>query len=300
MSDGGLPPFRSLLFVPGHKPEWVLKALRVPPDAVILDLEDAVPHDGKPAARGALADSIRALRDAGVGVVVRPNGWSTEHGPADLDAVVPAAPDALLVPKVDTEVEMVRLDAVIAHLERRAGLTPGGIAVIASLESASGLDRASRIAAAPRVAGVVAAAARNGDTARSVGFRWSAEGLETLAWRTSAVVACRAAGGQPFVGLWQEIHDLDGLRRFAAANRAIGFAGQTVIHPSHVEPVNEAFGPTEEDVAYYEGLLEAVAEAERTGSGAVVYRGEHVDAAHVATARAIVEQARAAGHPSLD
>jgi citrate lyase subunit beta/citryl-CoA lyase len=230
-------------------------------------------------------------------VVIRPNPWSSPHGPEDLDAAVPLAPDALLVPKVDREADMVRLDAVLEHLERRAGLAPRQVRVVASLESASGLTCAAAIAAAPRVAGLLAAAARDGDTARSVGFRWSPTGEETLAWRTSAVLAGRAVGGQPFVGLWQEVRDLDGLRAFAAANRAIGFAGQVVIHPSHVEPVNLAYSPTAAEVRYYEGMLEAVRAAEAEGSQAVVYEGEHVDTAHVTTARAVVDQARRLGTP---
>ena len=293
-----VPLYRSLLFVPAHKRDWVPKALRVRPDAIILDLEDAVPESAKGDARDSLASAVGAIRAAedqtgtSVGVVVRVNAWSTDHGPADLRAAVAAGADEILAPKVSDARELVQLDAVLSYLERTSDAVDGTTGVIASLETAAGLVAAASIAAAPRVIGCVAAAAKDGDTARSVGFRWSAEGLETLAWRTNAVVACRAARVHPIVGVWQEVHDLDGLSAFADANRAIGYGGQVVIHPSHVGPVNAAFAPTQAEVHYCERLLAAVAEAEREGRGAVVYEGDHVDAAHVATARAVLERAR--------
>lgn len=286
-----LPPYRCLLFVPGHKPDWVTKAARVQPDAIILDLEDAVPPQEKAAARNGLAAAVAEARQLGMGVAVRPNGWSSEHGPADLEQCVAAGVETLLVPKVDTAHELVQLDAVLTYLERRLGTAVGRTRVIASLETAAGLLNVAAIAAAPRIDSCLAAAAKDGDTSRSVGFRWSPHGTETLGWRTNTVLACRAVGIHPVVGLWQEVADLDGLREFAEANRAIGFGGQIVIHPTHVREVQEVFSPSEADLAYYTGLLAAVEKAESTGSGAVIYEGDHVDAAHVATARAVVELA---------
>lgn len=286
-----MPLYRCLLFVPGHKPDWVAKAAQVDPDAIILDLEDAVPARDKAAARSGLAAAGAKVREHGIGVVVRPNGWGSEHGPADLEQCVAAGVDTLLIPKVDTARELVQLDAVLTYLERRSEAAVRRTRVIASLETAAGLLNAPAIAMAPRVDACLAAAAKDGDTARSVGFRWSPQGLETLGWRTSTVLACRAAGVHPVVGLWQEVGDLEGLTTFAEANRAIGFAGQIVIHPTHVRAVQEAFSPSEAEIAYYTGLLEAVDRAASTGSGAVIYQGDHVDAAHVATARAVVDLA---------
>jgi citrate lyase subunit beta/citryl-CoA lyase len=287
-------PYRSLLFVPGHKPDWVVKAARSGADAVIIDLEDAVPEAAKADARDGLVDAVREARatSPSVGVLVRPNGATSPHVAADLEAVVPAAPDALLVPKVDRAADLDRLDAVLDHVERRDGAATR-VEVVASLESASGLVNAAEIAAAPRVAGALAAAARDGDTARSVGFRWSPAGTETLAFRSQVVLACRAATDRhPVVGLWQELRDLDGLADFARANRDLGFRGQVVIHPSHVDAVNEAYTPDPALVAYYEQLVATWEEAQAAGDGAVVFDGDHVDVAHVQTARDVVAFAR--------
>lgn len=288
MSD---PAPRSLLFVPAFRHDWVPKAVAAGPDAVILDLEDAVPPERKPSARTGLASAVAQLRSVGVSALVRPNALATEHGPADLRAAVEAGADGLVVPKVDGGADLERLDAVLEVLERLAGRPGGATAVVPTVESAAGILAVESLASAPRVRAVFAAAARDGDTARSVGFRWTADGLETLAWRTQVVVACRAAGVPPLVGLWQEVGDLDGLRRWASGNRDVGFSGAVVIHPSHVAVANEVFAPSPAELERYRGMLAAVAAAERDGRGAVVYRGEHVDAAHVATARAVVAAA---------
>lgn len=286
-----MQPYRSLLFVPANKPSWVAKALRNDLDALILDLEDAVPGAEKATARRGLADAVAEVRATAphVGVVVRPNAWTTPEGPADLEAAVHAGADALLVPKVDDLAAIRTLDAVLSFIERRANVDDGRTQVIASLESAAGILHTDAVAAGPRVGGALAAAARDGDTARSVGFRWTAGGAETLGWRTRVVLACRAANERhPIVGLWQDVHDLDGLRRFADANRDIGFRGQVVIHPSHIDVVNDVFTPSEELVAYYRGMLEVWEQAEADGRGAVSYDGDHIDIAHVRTAQDIV------------
>lgn len=287
-----MQPYRSLLFVPANKPTWVAKALRHDLDALILDLEDAVPADDKATARAGLADAVAEVRETAphVGVIIRPNAWSTAEAPADLEAAVLAGADALLVPKVDDLAAVRSLDAVLSFIERRAGRSDGATEIVASLESAAGILQADRIAAGPRLGGALAAAARDGDTARSVGFRWSPEGQETLAWRTQVVLACRAADERhPIVGLWQDVHDLDGLRRFADANRDLGFRGQVVIHPSHIDVVNEVYSPSDELVAYYRGMLEAWDAAQAEGRGAVSYDGDHIDIAHVRTAREVVD-----------
>jgi citrate lyase subunit beta/citryl-CoA lyase len=140
----------------------------------------------------------------------------------------------------------------------------------------------------PRVAGAMAAAARDGDLAREMGYEWSPAGLETLYFRSRTVLACRAAGRHPVVGLWQELNDLDGLRAFADTNRALGFRGQVVIHPSHVPVVNEAYSPTPAQLDRYRAMIAAFEAAGRSGAGAVEFDGEHIDIAHVTTAREIL------------
>ena len=132
----------------------------------------------------------------------------------------------------------------------------------------------------------MAAAAKDADVSREVGFRWTAAGVETLYLRSKVVVAARAAGIRTIVlGLWQEVRNLEGMRTFAQDNSGLGYTGQVLIHPSHAPIANEEYGLTGTLRDYYEGLIEAFEEGQRNGHGAVSYRGDHIDLAHANHAR---------------
>ena len=283
-------PYRSLLFVPGHKESWVDKGVAAGAHALILDLEDAVPEGDKEFARRATAASVRRLAEqTAVGAVVRVNALETSHFGADLEAVVQPGLTAILVPKVYTAQDIVMFDGLLRHFELRAGMAVGTVGVIPSFETAQGLVNADTIASAPRVVSLMAAAAKDADISREVGFTWSPEGLETLYLRSRVVLAGRGAGVQHIVlGLWQDVHDLGGLRAFAEANRALGFGGQVVIHPSHVPIVNEVYSLTLKELERYAGMVAAYEAAAADGHGAVMFEGEHIDLAHVQNARHVL------------
>jgi citrate lyase subunit beta/citryl-CoA lyase len=288
--------FRSLLFVPAHRAGWGRKAAASRPDALILDLEDAVPASEKLAARELLRTQIEDARAerADIGIVVRINDLSTADSALDLEVVRSLRIDALMIPKIESKADIEGLDAILSFIERRDGRS-STLQLIPTLETARGLVSAVDIASGPRVGGLATGAANNGDTARSVGFRWTAEGRETLTLRSNVVLAARAAGVEPFIGLWQEIADLDGLRSFAEDNRDLGYAGQCVIHPSHVAVANDVFTATEDEVRFYEGMIAAYEASVAAGRGALVYDGQHIDQAHVQTAKTIVAAARSQG-----
>lgn len=137
-------------------------------------------------------------------------------------------------------------------------------------------------------------AAKGGDVERNVGYRSTKEGRETLTFRAQALLDARAAGvPNPVTGLWTDLRDLDGLRRFTEESRALGYEGMMVIHPSHAAVVNEVFTPSPEELAYYEGLVAAADEAlSRSGISAITFQGEMIDTAMVTTARQRLNQFR--------
>jgi citrate lyase subunit beta/citryl-CoA lyase len=285
-----MEPYRSLLFVPAHKEGWAAKAAAAGPDCIILDLEDAVPADAKARAREQLPEAIAAARDArpGIGIIVRVNHWSSPEAPADYAAAAANLVDAVMVPKIETAVELDRIDAVLEYVERTQG-RERPLEILATLETARGVAERDGIARAPRVGALLASTAKDADIARSVGFTWTAEGMETLYLRSGVVIASRAAPGcHPIVGLWQEIRDLEGLEKHARRNRDLGFVGEVIIHPSHVDVINRVYSPDPDRVDYYRGLIAAYEAAVRGGRGAATYQGEHIDHAHVATAREMV------------
>lgn len=287
-----MKPFRSLLFVPGHRPGWADKAVRAGAHALILDLEDAVPADSKDEARAAVAETIERLAGGPTGLVVRVNPLDTALFGKDVAAVVRPGLTALLLPKIYGRDDVVAFDALVAAAEIERGMARGSVGLIPSLETARSLANVDAIASAPRVVSLMAAAAKGSDISREVGFRWSAAGLETLYLRSKVVLAARSAGlGHVVLGLWQDIKDLAGLRAFAEANRALGFGGQVVIHPSHVETVNEVYTPGDAELDRLRRLIAAYEDGAGEGQGAVTFEGEHIDLAHVQNARSILAAA---------
>jgi citrate lyase subunit beta/citryl-CoA lyase len=287
-----MKPIRSFLFVPGSRASWIDKVPGYGADAVILDLEDSVPLQSKAEARLIVAAKISELTNAGQRVYVRINKSPFLYSMDDLNAVVIPGLEGVLLPKPNGPEDIDMVSLMMSEAESNNGLKVGATGLIPTLETARSLQFAHEIALRPRVTALACAAARNGDVARSVGFQWTRDGLESLHFKSAVVIAARAAGKLPITGLWQEVHDLEGLRMAALAHRRLGFVGELLLHPSNVPVVNAAYSLSEEDIAYYEGMLTAFDAAQAVGRAAVVYDGEHIDYAHVKTAREIVLQAQ--------
>ena len=290
-------PFRSALFVPGHKPDWMAKAIKYQADVLILDLEDAVPFSEKEKARPLVKEAIKSLTAQGQVCNVRVNAFDTGLTLNDLDEVICPELNSVALPKVQTVEDMKALDTLLTHLEKRHGIEAGSIKTGLGLETAKAMRNAYDIAVScPRVTNISLAAGPGGDASRSVGYIWSKEGKETLYLRSKAVLDARAAGIQyPTISSWWDVKDLEGLEKDALLNRSLGFRGQTVIHPTHVPIVNKIFTPSEDEIVFCKGLIQAMEEAEAKGNAAVIYEGDMVDYAMVKTAQDMLAFARSIG-----
>jgi citrate lyase subunit beta/citryl-CoA lyase len=288
-----------MLFVPGHKSSWAEKAVAAGADAVILDLEDSVPAGDKGTARTTVRETIGRLAAQNVraDLWVRPNSFDSGLFGADVEAVLGAGLTGLFLPKVFSAEEIVRIDAVVSHIEQRDGLPAGSIGLIVSFETAVSMAHCEEIAAAsPRVSSLLGATGPNADVGRELGFEFTPAGLETLYLRSRIILAARAAAlHHPVSGVWQDIANLDGLRRFAEDQRGLGYRGLVLIHPSHVAVANEVFTPSAETVEFYRRMIDAFRKAEAQGSAAVDFEGQHIDLAHAKTAEGILDLADAIG-----
>ena len=281
---------RSALYVPGHIPDWMPEAVKSGADLLILDLEDSVPVAEKVRARALVRESIESLAARGQDRSVRINGLDTRLALDDLEAIVCPALQSVRLPKIESAGDLRELDALLTHLEMRAGMERGSVATPLDLETAGGMRNACDILRAnPRATSMLLGCGPGGDAARAVGYQWTRDGTETHYLRSRAVLDARAAGIEyPMVTSWWDIRDLDGLRADAALNRRFGFRGMAVMHPSHVPIVNDAFSPNEAELAHARGLVAAMEEAEREGSAALTYEGLMVDYAMVTTARELL------------
>lgn len=280
-----LHSIRSLLFTPGHKADWIVKAKNSGADAVIIDLEDAVPAEAKGDARVVAREALTTER-GGVPLFVRVNSLDTPWSDEDLKHVVQSGLAGIVVPKVFSRDDIIRWDALLDFAEVANGVSRGSTPIVVSLETASSIRDIDDIISGPRVQGIIAAAAKDADISRALGFSWSAQGHETLYLRSRAVVSARSAD-VPLIslGLWQEIADVDGLTAWARDNAALGFTAAVVIHPSHVDPVNAAFGLDQKEKMRLERLVEVFDSAVAAGNAAAIFEGEHIDTAHAAAAK---------------
>ena len=181
--------------------------------------------------------------------------------------------------------------------ERKAGMDLGSVCISPSLETAEGLRHAYEVAmASDRIAHMGAGGGKDGDTARALGYQWTLEGMETLFIKSKVLVDARAAGVKyPSSGGWMDIFNLDGLRQLATQLKQLGYTGMNLIHPTHVPVVNEVFTPTQDEIAHWRGLIQAMEERRKEGSAAVTYNGNMVDVAHEETARAMLAMVEAWG-----
>ena len=281
-------PIRSFMFVPGHRQKFIDGLPSGQADAVILDLEDSVPPTEKKAARALVASKIGWLAENGQRVYVRANKSAHLYDYDDLMAIVQPGLEGLVLAMPQGPEDVALCAAIVSEAEDRADIAPGSTRLVPALETPRSLQLAYEVAQHPRVDCLIGAFAKGADLARAMGMEWSEEGRESLYLKSRVVMAARAAGKVPIGGCWQQIHDLDGLARFCEGERQLGFAGTTILHPSNAAPANRAFSPSAAQLDYYRAMIAHYDRAKAEGLGSVMFGGEHIDKAHVETARDVL------------
>lgn len=271
MTTSALPCWRSLLFVPANRPELAAKAPRWGPDAVVLDLEDAVPPAAKAAARDTAALAAGEL--AGVlPVCVRVNPPGTEWFADDV-AALPAGLAGVVVPKLESTAQLAEVAEML-----------GDRAVVAGLETVRGVADAREVLAPPVAACYFGAEDYVADLG---GVR--TPGNAEVAWARSYVaVAARLAGIPSLDMVTIDFKDDERFLAEARAARALGYGGKMCIHPAQVPLARDAFQPTPVEVDWARGLLAAF---DAAGGETIAFDGQMVDEVVAARARAILASA---------
>ncbi|MCE0764150.1 CoA ester lyase [Pseudonocardia kujensis] len=275
-----------MLYVPANRERFVRSAASSAADAVILDLEDAVPAEHKAAARDGLADAVSTLRSGTASVAVRVNRpWTVMI--SDLKATVRAKVDMVIVPKSDDPSVIRTVDEALCELEGD-GTSPA-VKVIPLIESARGVRKIDDIVAASDR--VVAASVGIGDL--SLEMRATPDGPAIRHAFAEVVQATRAAGRVPLglSGLIVSYADMDAFRALAELSRSMGSTGASCIHPSQVGTLNEVFGPSAEEVAEARRLVSAYEEAARCGRGSTMMGDIFVDNANYQYAKRLLARA---------
>ena len=288
---------RSWLFVPGDSEKKLGKAVATGADMLILDLEDSVAAENKAAARDMAGQCLAAHRQQVTGGKrqgrwVRINALDTSEWRDDLRAVMPGGPDGIMLPKSAGPESVQQLSAEIYELESRAGLAPNSVKILPLVsETATSALTIARYAdaAMPRLAGLTwgaedLSAAIGATRKRDAQGRWT----DTFRYaRTQTLLAAHAAGVMAIDTLHADFADAKGLKRAAEEARADGFAGMLAIHPAQVEIINQAFTPSEEDLAEARAIVAAFKAS--PSAGALQIDGKMIDMPHYKLALRVLE-----------
>jgi citrate lyase subunit beta/citryl-CoA lyase len=290
---------RSFLFAPGNVARRVEKALTLPADAVILDLEDSVAPSDKPAARESVAEALKQPRKPRG--YVRVNAPSTPFCFRDLIETIHARVDGVVVPKIESAADLHAVDWILANLEREQGIAEGTIDLMPIIETAAGVQRVDRIVQArslrpyPGAWRVKRIAFGAGDYANDVGLSPTLDEAELADARGRLVLASRAAGMEnPIDSPWFHFKEADAFRRALERSRRSGFQGRLCVHPDQIAPVNEAYLPSVEEVSRAERIVAAFEAAEARGEAAIQVDGQMIDYPIVHRARALIAAMRKA------
>lgn len=282
---------RSIHFVPGGNDKMLTKALGLAADGLILDLEDSVPAANKQAIRGAVCTWLQSADFGRQQKLVRINALDTEWCMADLEAVVPLRPDAIVLPKVIDARTVSSIDACMTNIEKQAGLDVHSVKLLLiGTEEASAIFNLNTMANHPRVDGLTWGAE---DLSASIGARAKrdADGnyldIFRLA-RSLTLFAAVAAEVQPVDAVYVEIKNAAGLRKECLDAANMGFTGKLTVHPDQIPIVNEAFTPLPAEIEYAAELVAAFAQNEEEGRMAFNFRGEMVDVPHLKRAQRVL------------
>jgi citrate lyase subunit beta/citryl-CoA lyase len=291
------------MFVPGDKQRMIDKALSLNADAIMMDIEDGVAPMAKHAARqqiGASLDQVTAAIKSNPSYhtparFVRVNAIPSERFIEDVKAVVRPGLQGLVIPKVDS-IEQIRIvEDELGRAEVAHHIPGGTVELLIAIESPIGLFNAYQLASSsPRIVGLMFGAE---DFTREMNLpvRRDGEAVDMLYARSAIATAAAAAHVQAVDGVWVDLNDPEGLRRFARQARRLGMSGISIIHPSQIDEANAAFTPSKEDIAYAQEVLAAFDAARARGEGAIAFRGQLLDFPIVDRARQTVALAKSLG-----
>lgn len=279
-------PRRSVLYMPGSNARALEKGRSLAADGLILDMEDAVAPDAKQTARDQITSAIKEGGYGGRELIVRTNGLDGPWGEDDLKAAAKMGADAVLLPKVESKA---MVDQAIAILDGAGA--PADLPIWAMMETPLGMLHAEEIAfSSPRLQCLVMGTS---DLAKDLRAQHTPDRIPFMTSLGLCILAARAAKIAILDGVHLDLADDDGFMASCRQGRDLGMDGKTLIHPKTIAMANEAFSPSEDEIAWSKRIIEAHAEAEKAGKGVVLVDGKLIENLHVEGAKQMVAMADA-------
>jgi citrate lyase subunit beta/citryl-CoA lyase len=284
---------RSLLFIPGNKPNMLARAASLTPDVFVPDMEDSVPAAEKANARNTIKEHLPQLAAGGAKVLPRVNALDTGLIEADLEAVIGPHIRGISVGKIDSAAAISRVSALMAERERAVGIEIGSLSLIPWVESAAGIVNCHPICVASRR--IVAVAFGGEDFTHDMAVERLDDESQLSFARWTISTAARAADIAALDTPYFRFRDQAGLESTSLAVRQQGFRGRFAIHPDQIETINRCFSPSAAEVAEAKRIVAAFEEAERNGRGSTSLDGRVIDVPVVKRARALLTVAALTG-----
>ena len=304
--------FRTLLFIPGNNKRFLEKSKFLYPDILCFDLEDSVPNSEKTIAREMIIESFSSSNkssnplDININnnnnnnnnanykdkespqIFVRINSFESGLYEQDLESVICERLDGIVIPKVNSASELEKITEIIANLEKKRNIEKT-LRLIPSIESSQGVVNSYHIAKFnERVCSLVFGVF---DYLYDMKLDYENEGLEYSYARAKIPVDARAAGIPALDSIWQKVDDLDGLQRDAKIAKRLGYAGKSIIHPNHIEPVHNVFVPSQNEIEWAKKVVSRLNQIQEKGDkrGAFKIDGRMIDAVHFKQAKLILD-----------
>lgn len=284
---------RALLYMPGDDEYKIKKAAELTVDSVVLDLEDAVSMSCKNIAREMVTKSLAELDFMGSERLVRINPFTSGLAEGDLEMVLPSQPDGILLPKTKTAQDVQKLSKILADFEKEHGWENNSISILAIIENALGIINLKEIAQSdPRLDAIICGGE---DLATDINAVRTRAGWELFYARSAVVLHAGAFNLQAIDMVTTDFSDARALEEEALQSLKMGFSGKQIIHPNQIEPVQRAFTPDDDEIAYALQLIEKFEESDKNGQAAFALDGVMVDLPVIIRAQRLLKRARAAG-----
>ena len=279
---------RALLYMPGDNWKMITKSITLGVDSICMDMEDGTAINKKAEARETIAKALRELDFGSSEKLARINSVGSDWEQDDIDAVLPFHPDGIVIPKVESFEQVEWASRIIETAELKYGWPVNSVRVLIGVETAKGILNLKEIAAHPRLDAIIFGGE---DFAASIGAVRTRDAVELLYARQAVIVACTAFDLQPIDIVTIDYKDIEALRIESEFGARLGFVGKQIIHPAQVEPVQRAFTPSDEAIAYAKRIVETFEASQKEGKGAYSLDGKMIDMPLLRNAKKVLDRA---------
>lgn len=284
-----MPSRRALLYMPGDNWKMINKSITLGVDSICMDMEDGTAVNKKAEARATIAKALQELDFGQSEKLARINSVGSGWEKDDIEAVLPFHPDGIVIPKVESFEQVEWAGKIIEDAELNHGWKVNSIRILIGVETAKGILNLKEIAVHPRLDAIIFGGE---DFAASIGAVRTKESVELLYARQAVIVACAANELQPIDIVTIDYKDIEALRAESEFGAQLGFVGKQIVHPAQVEPVQRAFTPSQEAVAYAKRIVETFEASQKEGKGAYSLDGKMIDMPLLRNAKKVLERAK--------